>query len=301
MTAVLNIKEVLARSAQWLAEKGLESPRLDAEVLLAHLLAMSRLELYLAWDRLLNDKQKEQYRDLLKRRANHEPVAYIVGRREFHSLDFRVTPDVLIPRPETELLVELALQRVRGDAVSGVDGMDGMDGVSRPLRIADVGTGSGAIAVVLARELPEARLTATDDSEPALKVARHNAETHGVAQRIVFRCVSLLEGLEGSFDLIVSNPPYIAERDRETLPLDVVRYEPTRALFAGEDGLEVIRLLIPEAAERLAPGAALLLEIGAEQAAAVQELFAADGRYETAEPHQDFRGIERVVSAVRTA
>ena len=131
MTAVLNIKEVLARSAQWLAEKGLESPRLDAEVLLAHLLAMSRLELYLAWDRLLNDKQKEQYRDLLKRRANHEPVAYIVGRREFHSLDFRVTPDVLIPRPETELLVELALQRVRGDAVSGVDGMDGMDGMDQ--------------------------------------------------------------------------------------------------------------------------------------------------------------------------
>jgi release factor glutamine methyltransferase len=297
MTAMvlLTIKDALTRSAQWLAEKGLESPRLDAEVLLAHLLAMSRLDLYLAWDRLLNDKQKEQYRDLLKRRANHEPVAYIVGRREFHSLDFRVTPDVLIPRPETELLIEIALKRIRGR------GEGKSAGATSPLRIADVGTGSGAIAVVLAKELPEARLTATDDSEPALKVARQNAEAHGVAQRIVFRCVSLLEGLEGSFDLIVSNPPYVSERDRETLPPDVVRYEPTRALFAGEDGLEVIRLLIPQAAERLAPGAALLLEIGAEQTAAVQDLFAADGRYEPAEPHQDFRGIERVVSAVRTA
>jgi release factor glutamine methyltransferase len=338
MTPLLTIRDVLGRSAQWLAEKGIEASRLDAEVLLAHTLGMSRLNLYLAWDRPLDEKEKEDYRELLKRRAAREPVAYITGKKEFYSLEFRVTRDVLIPRPETELLVGLALRQVRGTKehelgrVDGVDTVDGVDGegkademksedhetsgengrdeptaedkskdaiAERIIRIADVGTGSGAIAVTLAKELPGARITATDTSEAALAVARDNAEAHGVSERADFRHVSFLEGVEGSFDLIVSNPPYVAERDRASLPTDVAQYEPAQALFAGEDGLDVIRALIARAAERLLPGGALLMEIGAGQAAAVRDLLAADGRYEPAAFHQDFRGIERVASAIR--
>ena len=282
----LIIKEALLRSATWLKEKGCEAARLDAELLLAHVLGLNRLGLYLNWDRPLAADEMDRYRDLLKRRAQHEPVAYIIGQKEFFGLAFRVSPAVLIPRPETELLVERAIALARE-----ADRADP--------RAADVGVGSGAIAVTLAREWPQGRVIATDPSAAALEVARANAETHGVADRIEFRDSAFLDGVAGEVDLVVSNPPYVARRDRAALPPDVGLFEPACALFGGEDGLDVIRGLIPRAAEKTRLGGWLVMEMGAGQADAVRQLIAADGRYEPAETIRDHQGIERVVSARR--
>jgi release factor glutamine methyltransferase len=283
--AILNIKEILARSTQWLSEKDIETARLDAEVLLAEILEMSRLDLYLAWDRPLDEGEKERYRALLQRRAAHEPVAYILGHKEFFSLDFHVGPGVLVPRPETELLVEEVLAHAKewGDAPS----------------IVDVGTGSGAIAIALATHLPEATFIATDVSTEALARAFENAQAHAVNPRIDFRNVSLLDGVEAEQDCVVSNPPYIAEGDRASLPTDVVDYEPPEALFAGEDGLDVVRALIPEARSCLRDGGELFLEIGAGQAADVVALLAEDGGFEPARVTPDYQGIDRIVAAQR--
>lgn len=293
MTAstLLNVKEILGKSARWLEGKGVESARLDAELLLARVLEMSRLDLYLSWDRPVEEREKKEYLALLKRRAEFEPVAYILGRKEFFSLDFKVSPEVLVPRPETELLVERVLELVEEDGEGDRQGA--------PPRIADVGTGSGAIAVALAVRLPEARLAATDVSPGALAVALENAKTHGVEDRIDFRGLSFLEGLEGTFDWVVSNPPYVPETDRPDLPPDVVRYEPQGALFSGADGLDAVRALIPQAAASLRPRGWLVLEIGAGQAADVLRLLEEDGNYEPAEVKRDYRGIERIVSARR--
>ncbi len=294
-STLLNIKDIIGKSARWLDAKGVESARLDAELLLAHILGMSRLDLYVSWDRPVEEAEKNKYRELLKRRAEFEPVAYILGRKEFFSLEFKVTPEVLTPRPETELLVERILEIAEKDGEGAGEGEDR----SEPLRIADVGTGSGAIAVALAVHLPEARIVATDISSGALEVAMENARTHGVAERIKPLNISLLEGLEGPFDWIASNPPYIPESDRDSLPPDVVRHEPHEALFSGEDGLEAIRALIPQAADRLRPGGWLVLEIGAGQSEEVLRLLEENGNYEPGEVKRDYRGIERIVSARR--
>lgn len=291
-STLLNIKDALARSTAWLAEKGIPPARLDAEVLLAHVLGMSRLDLYLAWDRPLNEDEKGLYRALLQRRSEFEPVAYITGKREFFSLEFRVTPDVLVPRPETELLVEEALELAK--AMTG-------DREARPPRIADVGTGSGAVVIALATHLPGARFVATDVSAAALAVAAENAQTHGVGGAIEFRKTSLLDDVEGPFDLVASNPPYVAERDRASLPPDVARHEPAEALFAGEDGLDVISALIPSAAERLRPGGWMAVEIGAGQIGEVARLLEENGCFERPRVKPDYQGIERVVSARRRA
>jgi len=291
-STLLNIKDALTRSTGWLADKGIPSARLDAEALLAHILGTSRLNLYLAWDRLLDEDQKKLYRALLQRRSEFEPVAYITGKREFFSLELRVTPDVLVPRPETELLVEEALElaeTMAGDRDAG------------PPRIADVGTGSGAVVVALAAHLPGARFVATDVSAAALAVAADNARTHGVAGVIEFRKTSLLDNVEGPLDLVVSNPPYVAERDRASLPPDVARHEPAAALFAGEDGLDVISALIPSAAERLRPGGWMAVEIGAGQIGEVARLLEENGCFERPRVKPDYQGIERVVSSRRRA
>jgi release factor glutamine methyltransferase len=327
MAETLIIKDILAKSAQWLASKGSDSARLDAEVLLAHVLKMKRLDLYMKWDRPLDEDEKNAYRDLLKRRSEHEPVAYLTGTREFFSLDFSVSPDVLIPRPETELLVEKALELLAGkrppkpkrqlewSASAGAEGAketsengeDAKEAEPFPASevesvvnaespaIVDVGVGSGAIAVALASNLPAARVVATDVSSAALSIARKNAEANGV--QIDFRATSLLDGVNEQFDLVISNPPYIPEADRPTLPPDVVRYEPAGALFAGPDGLDVIRLLIPAAAEHLKPGGWLLMEIGNGQGDAVEALIAQDGRFEPATTDKDYNDRQRIVSA----
>ena len=281
-TTILTIKDALLRSARWLSEREIESARLDAEVLLADIVGLERLGLYLAWDRPLSADERERYLKALQRRATHEPVAYIVGSKEFHSLRLRVTPDVLVPRPETEILAERAMSLAKEGA-----------------RVVDVGTGSGAIAIVLAREIDGARVVATDVCERALAVARDNAAAHGVGDAIDFRHASFLDGVDGPVDMVVSNPPYVAERDRATLPPDVRDHEPAGALFAGEDGLDAIRALAPQAAERLCGGGWLALEVGAGQAEQVADLLAADGRFEPAETTRDYQGIDRVVTARR--
>lgn len=225
-----------------------------------------------------------QFESLIIRRASREPFAYIVGHQEFWQLDFVVTPAVLIPRPETEVIIEASLARLDAGA---------------PLRIADVGTGSGCLAIALARERPAARLIATDISDQALAVARQNAVRHGVDRRIEFRHADLLDGVTGSFDAIVSNPPYVREDDRADIQQEV-RFEPARALFAGADGLDVIRRLLPSAAACLAPGGPLMFEIGFGQADPVAELISTTAGLRMCEIKGDLQGIPRVAIAERT-
>jgi release factor glutamine methyltransferase len=270
------IGAALACGAAWL--DGLPTTRRDAELLLMRALGCDRAYLLTHPEAGLTSDQAALYQDWLARRARHEPVQYIVGEQEFFGLKFGVTPDVLIPRPETEHLVEAALARVKRDA---------------PVHIADVGTGSGAIAVALALALPKASVTALDISAAALAVARDNAELHKVSERIRFCESDLLGAVAGeSFDMIVSNPPYVAED--EVLELQVRDYEPPSALFAGTDGLDVYRRLIPQAQAALKPGGWLLMEIGHGQRSALAQLLAG---WESVTFIADLQGIPRAACA----
>ncbi len=217
---------------------------------------------------------------LIERRYRREPVAHITGVREFWGLDMTVTADVLSPRPETELLVEIALSKLLPR--------------SAPWAIADVGTGSGCLAVALARELPQARLTATDLSAAALTVAERNAQRHGVQASIAFRETRFLDGFPGPYDLIVSNPPYIPEHARTTLAPEVARYEPAVALFGGKDGLDPVRALLPIAAVSLRPGGWLVMEIGVGHSEEVRQL-ASEALLSVEEIRPDLKGIPRAV------
>jgi len=257
-------------------------PRRDAELLLLRLIDRDRAFLLTHPDLLLTTDQTAQYESWLRRRAQHEPIQYILGEQEFFGLTFAVTPDVLIPRPETEHLVEALLGRVPHD---------------RPLRIADVGTGSGAIAVALSYALPEAQVTALDISVSALAVAKRNAETHHVADRMRFLTSDLLSAVGGErFDAIVSNPPYVAEADRASLEPQVRDYEPSGALFAGTSGLDVYERLIPEAHATLEPGGWLLMEIGQGQRDALTQLLSG---WNNVGFIDDLQGIPRVACARR--
>lgn len=229
-----------------------ETPRLEAEVLLAHVTGLPRTALLAHPERALSTEEAREYARLLERRATGYPLPYLTGRAEFYGLEFVVTPDVLIPRPETEVLVDRAL-------------------MLRPRTVIDVGTGSGCIAVALAVHLPEARLWATDLSFAALRVARENAGRHSVAGRICFLQADLLSPLTGPVDLVISNPPYVADGEWATLP-ESVRHEPDLALRGGRDGLDIIRRLLAEAPRLLRSGGALLVEIGAAQGENVRAL-----------------------------
>jgi release factor glutamine methyltransferase len=376
----------VGRLLQWttgyLQTHGSDSPRLDAEVLLAHALGCRRIELYTTFEEVPCESARDVFRVLVRRRAEGTPVAYLVGRREFYSLDFRVTPDVLVPRPETELLVVAALDLARGRGsevrgqgagtsgqrpvvsgqrvasgewrVASEDAPDlpspacgrgaggegnqphsqpaltlalsghhevvverGQTFASRipespnpepplpaprpqpPCSIADVGTGSGCIAVALAKHLPDCRVTAIDISPAALAIARENAEKHGVAQRIEFIAGDLLAAVpsERRFDIIVSNPPYVADGEWAALPADVREHEPRGALLAGPRGTEVIERLIPQAAQRLVPGGHLLMEISPAIHEAVCELLRSDGHFELGPTIKDLARRPRVVQA----
>jgi release factor glutamine methyltransferase len=256
------------------------SVRLDAEVLLMHLLGCSLTALLTHPERLLSPDESARYDALLRRRLAAEPIQYITGEQEFFGLTMKVTPDVLIPRPETEHLVEAVLHRVSR---------------AQTIRILDVGTGSGAIAVALAHALPKAGVTGVDLSLAALEVARGNAIRHGVSERVQLLQSDLLAEVRGElFDAVVSNPPYIAES--EDLEPQVRDYEPHRALFAGPSGLEIYRRLIPEAHLALKPGGYLLLEIGYQQRAALSELL---NHWENVSFIDDLQGIPRVAIANR--
>lgn len=278
------VGRLLEWTTGWLRGRGADSPRLDAEVLLAHVLGCQRIELYTRFDEAPAEEPRAAFRELVRRRGQGEPVAYLTGSREFFSLSFRVTPDVLVPRPETESLV--------------VRGLDLCRHLEAP-RIADVGTGSGAIAVALARHLPAATITAIDISAAAAAIARENAEAHGVADRVRVLEGDLLEGLpEGeTFDLIISNPPYIREDEFAGLPRDVRDYEPRGALVAGPRGVEPLERLVAMTANRLEPGGWLLVEIGPPEASEAAVATAAYLQPEVTLP--DDAGIPRIVQARR--
>lgn len=256
------IGRLLNWTTEFLRDKGADSARLDAEVLLAHARGCQRIELYTAFEEAASDVLRESFRDLVSRRAAGTPVAYLVGHREFFSMSFQVTPDVLIPRSETELIVVRVLDLAKQQATS------------EGFRIADVGTGSGILAVCCAKHLPGSQITAMDISPAALAVARANAEQHGIAEQIEFVESDLFGSYNGTdqFDVIVSNPPYVATHEMSELDPGVREHEPHLALDGGEQGTEVIARLIPQAAQRLKPGGWLMMEVGPYNAQRVEQL-----------------------------
>lgn len=283
----MTVAALLGAACDRLTAAGIETARLDAEVLLAHVLGLGRAALYAHLEAPVAADAAARCDALLGRRARREPVAYLIGEQEFWSLPFAVTPDVLIPRPETELLVERGLAMVRSPRAPG-------EGMPHPA-ILDIGTGSGCVAVAVAHELPDARVTAVDISAAALAVARRNAERHGVAARIAFIESDVYAALPAgaTFDLILANPPYLAPGD---VVSPEVAFEPQSALLAGADGLDVIRRLIAGAAAHLRPGGRLLMELGAGQADAVLALAAAAG-LTAARVEPDLAGIPRLLVA----
>ncbi len=284
------IRVLLAEAERALAEgPHAERAQRDAETLLLYALRQDAPETNLAWliahaHETLPARATAGFCARVERRRRGEPIQYITGEAEFYGLRFKVNRDVLIPRPETEHLVEKAIALARG---------------FERQRIVDVGTGSGAIAVALACNLPAARIFATEESEAALKVARANAARNGVTDRVRFFEGDLLAPVSGEqFDFVVSNPPYVPESDRDSLSVEVCDYEPARALFAGGDGLDVYRRLIPAAFAALAPGGFVALEIGYGQQAAVESLLAGAG-FRSIEFTKDLQGIPRVAVASR--
>jgi release factor glutamine methyltransferase len=262
--------------------RGITDARLSAELLLARALGTNRVGLFLKFDRPVGDEEKKSFRDFVEQRRGGKPVAYILGEKEFYSMPFRVDPRVLIPRPETEILVDEVLDHARGKS-SGI------------ARVLDVGTGSGAIAIALKKHLPEAGVTGIDVSPDALELARSNAELNRVD--VDFRVGNLLTGVDGPLDVVVANLPYIPREECLRLPVDVRDYEPRIALDGGITGLDLIAELVAQASERVGDGA-LFLEIGAGQRDEVARLLGEAG-FRADRIRADLAGIPRVVRAIR--
>ncbi len=275
----MTIKQALSRARKILTANNIEDAPLESELLLRHALKISRPKLYLELDRELNPQQDKDFRHLIKRRLNNEPIAYITRHREFYGLDFYVDSNVLIPRPESELLVEKALKLAQEQAVS---------------TIVEVGTGCGAIAISLALSLPQAKIYATDISAAALKVALFNCQKHGVADRICLLPGDMLDLLPEPVDLVVANLPYV--RETELSQVNTLDFEPRLALNGGWDGLEKIGQLCSQIGGKLRPGGCLLLEIGQGQGGAVTTLLRSLFPSAEIEVAPDLSGIDRVVS-----
>jgi release factor glutamine methyltransferase len=292
VAAAASVSEALRAATRRLRASGSRSPRLDAELLLTMALGVDRIALVTESERVLTPVEERRFEGYVCRREAHEPIAYIRGRRAFRTLELEVTPAVLIPRPETETLVEVALE-----ALAAVPAPCGA-----PLAL-DVGTGSGCIALALAAEDPFVTVTAVDVSEAALEQARLNAGRLGLGGRLRFLQSDLFAALppEARFDVIVSNPPYIPAAEYVQLEPNVREHEPRVALYGGDDGLDVYRRLVPEALGRLRTGGMLAVEVGAGEAAAVRELFAAAGGYAAPFERADLGGIPRVVWAAKAA
>jgi release factor glutamine methyltransferase len=284
------LRAALRAAIARLEESDVPSAPLAAELLLMHVLQRDRTWLYAHPEFELSPEDAAAYAHLIERRSEDVPTQYLTGRQEFWGLEFQVGPGVLIPRPETEHTIEVALERLGARR-------------AEPLRIVDVGTGSGCIAIALARELPRAEIVATDISAAALDYAQRNAARHGVSKRIQFLRADLLEAAmealgraESRFDLIVSNPPYVGRNDAGSLPREVREHEPAEALFAGDDGLQIYPALIDEAARQLAPSGIVVLEIGYNGAQYVDSLLSAS-QWTDLRVTRDLAGIERVISA----
>lgn len=275
---VWTIGAILKWSEQYFGSHGAETPRLDAEVLLSHLLGEKRIYLYVHFDQPLTADELANYKEMVKRRTSGEPVAYICGEKEFMGLPFKVSPAVLVPQPDTEVLVEAAIERLKG---------------KEDIRIADVCTGSGAIALALAHYLPETSVAATDISADAVSIAKENAKALELSERVQFFEGDLLAPLAGkTFDAIVSNPPYIPGADIESLPREV-RAEPRIALDGGADGLDFYRRLVGESAALLNDSGFLAVECGDTQAGAITEM--ATDAFRKTEIIRDLADKERVV------
>ena len=273
------VLKILQWTAEYFKGKGIESSRLEAELLLAATLGLDRIGLYVNFERPLDADESAAFRERVQRRAQREPLQYILGETEFWSLMFNVDPAVLVPRADTEVLVEEALMRIEG-----------------PARVLDVGTGSGAIGIALAHEKPEILVTALDCSEPALAVAHSNAQRNGVADRVICLAGDLAALPAGPFEMVVSNPPYIPTKDWQELMPEVRNHEPRLALDGGGDGLEAYRQLACQVCRILTPGGWLLVEVGIGQAEEVTALFKAAGLKEISQ-RDDYAGIPRVVMA----
>jgi release factor glutamine methyltransferase len=282
----MDIRSVLSSAAFDLENHGSASPKLDAEVLLSHFIKTDRVNLYAHPERTLTEEELYRFGELIARRCTGEPVAYIVERKEFWSLPFFVNRDVLIPRPETEMLVEVILREY-----SSRD--------CRHLEILEIGTGSGAISVALASEFKDARIVATDSSQAALRIAAKNARENGVEFQISFRWGSLFEPVSEKFDIIVSNPPYISEDEFESLPMGVRDFEPRSALVAGMEGTALHRDIIQKGHFYLKERGRLFLEMGAGQKSRVAETLQGLNLYNDITFIQDYAGVERVLTARR--
>jgi release factor glutamine methyltransferase len=317
------VLSILRWTTDYFGAKGVPEPRASAEILLAHALGLSRLDLYLRYDQPLNDDELARFKALMVRRREGEPVAYLTGHREFWSLGIQVTPAVLIPRPETETLVAAALEAARDFGEGGDERRaptlaenspepvppipyerGGGPGLQRspatPWGL-EVGVGSGAVVIALAKELPRMTWMGLDRSGAALAVARANARRHGVAGRVHFLRSDLLAGLKPSaaFTLLVANLPYVPRAEWERLPREIKAFEPPGALLGGEDGLDLIRPLIRQAQQYVVGGGWVFLEVGDQQAPRVAALVAETGAYNRIETVKDFSGIGRVVRARR--
>ena len=282
----MTVQDILHNAAKALEAADIPSARLDAEVLLSFCLGCDRLEFYKNPDKTVSETELSAFISLIARRLQWEPVAYITGRKEFWSFSLEVNDSVLIPRPDTEILVEEAL-----DICNNFTSLD--------MRILDIGTGSGAIALALASEIEGVKVVATDISAPAIPLAQKNTAASGLTERIDFRQGNLFEPVEGLFDIIVSNPPYIAAGDYEELPASVKAFEPRVALLAGVSGLEFYEKLIYSAPEYLKKNGWLLLEIGDKQEAGVRSILEASGFYESVILRRDYAGLPRVIKARR--
>lgn len=277
---IWTIEAILNWTKRYFSEKGVENPRLDAEVLLSHVMGKDRLYLYVHFDQPLEEAELVALRVAVKKRAARLPVAYIIENKEFMGLDFKVTPAVLIPRPDTEILVETALKRLVA--------------VENP-QILDIGTGSGAICISMLVNIPSAQGVTVDISPAALEVAEFNAEKHQVTERLTFCLGDLFEPVQGQvFNAILSNPPYIPQADIAALTPEV-RQEPNLALVGGKDGLDFYRRIIHEAKKYLATGGFIALEVGINQAQLVAAMAQETGLFKVSDIIKDYGGIERVV------
>jgi release factor glutamine methyltransferase len=282
------IQKLLNWVTEYLTAKGIEAPRFSAELLLSHVFGLKRIELYTQFDRPVAEEQRDRLRDLVKRAGQNEPVAYLTGRTEFYSLELEITRDCMIPRPETELLVQRAVEFLRT-----------CDGVQFVL---DLCTGSGCIAVAIAKNFAGARIIATDISDAALAVAAGNVQKHQLSERITLLCGDLFEPLirpldVDKFDLIICNPPYVSSAEYDNLDKNVKDYEPRLALYAGADGLDIYRRIVEKIDQFLKPGAGLMLEIGYAQGPAVRTMLEQTSAFAEIRIEKDYHDNDRIVTA----